>query len=157
MPERIQLRRTKGWRIPDNTVIVDRRSRWGNWYVVSTIGELYDGELRAKLPDPKAFVVYTIDKWGHRTGSMWGGFAGRRDAVAFAVEMHSRALLGTRADLDGIRSHRYWLAELRGRNLACWCPVDQPCHADVLLELANMPVAGAPAVQVLDEDDGAAL
>ncbi len=29
------------------------------------------------------------------------------------------------------------LHELRGKNLACWCPLDQPCHADVLLELAN--------------------
>lgn len=28
-------------------------------------------------------------------------------------------------------------AELRGRDLACWCPLDRPCHADVLLELAN--------------------
>jgi hypothetical protein len=26
---------------------------------------------------------------------------------------------------------------LRGRDLVCWCPLDQPCHADVLLELAN--------------------
>jgi hypothetical protein len=30
-----------------------------------------------------------------------------------------------------------WLAPLRGKNLACWCPLDQPCHADVLLKLAN--------------------
>ena len=30
-----------------------------------------------------------------------------------------------------------FLAALRGRDLACWCPLDQPCHADVLLELAN--------------------
>ncbi|EUA64977.1 hypothetical protein I542_5155 [Mycobacteroides abscessus 1948] len=27
--------------------------------------------------------------------------------------------------------------ELRGHDLACWCPLDQPCHADVLLEIAN--------------------
>lgn len=27
--------------------------------------------------------------------------------------------------------------ELRGKHLACWCALDQPCHADVLLELAN--------------------
>jgi hypothetical protein len=27
--------------------------------------------------------------------------------------------------------------ELAGRDLACWCPLDQPCHADVLLHLAN--------------------
>jgi hypothetical protein len=31
------------------------------------------------------------------------------------------------ADIDG----------LRGKDLACWCPLDQPCHADVLLEIAN--------------------
>ena len=28
-------------------------------------------------------------------------------------------------------------AELAGKDLACWCPLDQPCHADVLLEIAN--------------------
>ena len=27
---------------------------------------------------------------------------------------------------------------LRGKNLACWCPLDQPCHADILLEMANL-------------------
>lgn len=40
---------------------------------------------------------------------------------------------------------RYWpypsaeeiVAYLGGRDLACWCPLAQPCHADVLLELAN--------------------
>jgi Domain of unknown function (DUF4326) len=33
------------------------------------------------------------------------------------------------------------LAEIRfslaGRNLACWCRIGQPCHADILLEIAN--------------------
>ena len=29
-------------------------------------------------------------------------------------------------------------AELRGKDLACWCPLDQACHADVLLEIANL-------------------
>lgn len=29
------------------------------------------------------------------------------------------------------------LSLLRGKDLCCWCPLDQPCHADVLLELAN--------------------
>lgn len=28
-------------------------------------------------------------------------------------------------------------AELRGRELCCWCPLDTPCHVDVLLEIAN--------------------
>lgn len=29
------------------------------------------------------------------------------------------------------------LEPLRGKNLACWCPIGEPCHADVLLEIAN--------------------
>lgn len=34
--------------------------------------------------------------------------------------------------------NRFWVARhLRGKDLACWCPLDQPCHADVLLKLAN--------------------
>lgn len=40
------------------------------------------------------------------------------------------------------KHHREWVREnLAGKNLACWCPLNQPCHADVLLELAN---AGSP-------------
>jgi len=27
--------------------------------------------------------------------------------------------------------------ELGGRNLACYCPLDEPCHADVLLGISN--------------------
>ncbi|MGZ4562996.1 MAG: DUF4326 domain-containing protein [Mycobacterium sp.] len=43
-----------------------------------------------------------------------------------------------------VEQYRRWLptsglnpAELRGRDLCCWCPLDEPCHADVLLEWAN--------------------
>jgi hypothetical protein len=28
-------------------------------------------------------------------------------------------------------------AELKGYNLACWCKPGTPCHADILIELAN--------------------
>ncbi len=48
-----------------------------------------------------------------------------------------------RAMSDGLPAtayHREHIAELRGRDLACWCPLDGgPCHADVLLEWANRP------------------
>lgn len=37
------------------------------------------------------------------------------------------------------------LPELRGKVLMCWCPADQPCHADVLLDLANAPTCEAVA------------
>jgi hypothetical protein len=31
----------------------------------------------------------------------------------------------------------HWLDPLRGKDLACFCPLTSPCHADVLLRLAN--------------------
>jgi hypothetical protein len=49
---------------------------------------------------------------------------------------------------DVIAAYRRWVVmfkvtaarrELAGRDLACWCPLDQPCHADVLLQVANQP------------------
>lgn len=43
------------------------------------------------------------------------------------------------AQLQAIATHAAMAAELRGKDLACWCPLDQPCHADVLLQLANAP------------------
>lgn len=36
-----------------------------------------------------------------------------------------------------LQASRPDISSLRGRDLACWCPLDQPCHADVLLEIAN--------------------
>ena len=49
---------------------------------------------------------------------------------------------------QAVEEYRWWiehgqrrkaaaLIELRGKDLACWCPLDQTCHADVLLEIAN--------------------
>ncbi len=34
-----------------------------------------------------------------------------------------------------------FLDPLRGKNLACWCALDQLCHADVLLKMANTPTS----------------
>lgn len=53
---------------------------------------------------------------------------------------------GAAVDLyrEFLRSHRGpsaptddEIAALRGKNLACWCKQEEPCHADVLLALAN--------------------
>jgi hypothetical protein len=47
---------------------------------------------------------------------------------------HFRAYLAKPAQKELVEAIK---TELRGRNLACWCHPDQPCHADVLLEIAN--------------------
>jgi hypothetical protein len=56
--------------------------------------------------------------------------------AAQAVALFRRALLGVLLVNDASVDV---LVKLRGKNLACWCPLDQPCHADVLLDLANRP------------------
>lgn len=38
MPKRIQRKRTKGWRMPENTVYVGRGSKWGNPFTVDEYG-----------------------------------------------------------------------------------------------------------------------
>jgi hypothetical protein len=68
-------------------------------------------------------------KWGnpYRVGAV---------SAAAAVERYRVDLLAGRlaVSADDVR------ADLRGRDLACWCAVGQPCHGDVLLEVANRSV-----------------
>lgn len=83
-------------------------------------------------------------------GSPWGNpfVVGRDGTAAECVQLYA-ALLGglicisakagaieQRAVLDHARAH---LQDLRGRDLACWCRPGAPCHADLLLDLANGP------------------
>lgn len=51
-----------------------------------------------------------------------------RVASVAAFRVHAESLPGLR---------EMAVRQLRGKNLACWCPLDKPCHADVLLEIAN--------------------
>lgn len=79
--------------------------------------------------NPGAVVVARPGKWGnpYRIGDV-----GVPDATA-AVERFEANIASHFGNVDQIRG------VLRGKDLACWCPLDQPCHADVLLRLANTP------------------
>lgn len=125
-PLRIQRRRTKGWRRPPGTVYVGRPSKWGN---------------------PFQFVWCDPDdaKRGLSAYREWvaAQIKGRPAQTHRIAEVYAKPAGLTAADL-----HR-----LRGKALACWCrlcpahangkplgvdcPACAPCHADVLLELAN--------------------
>ena len=106
MPERVQLSREKGWKMPPNTVKVDRSTRWGNPNLASHHGQ--SGAVRRVEEELRAGILN------------------------FSV--------------DDVRR------ELRGKNLACWCKPGSPCHADILLRVANALVTGAlPRHGGLDE------
>ncbi|MEU2724013.1 DUF4326 domain-containing protein [Streptomyces smyrnaeus] len=118
MPTRIQRKRTAGWRKPEGAIYVGRGTRWGNPYaVVRQADGLYG------IPDP----INSL--------STWVTFDYERDARAEAVLLF-RGWLAERRTLIA-RARR----DLAGRDLMCWCPLDQPCHADVLLALVNEEVA----------------
>lgn len=113
MTRRIQLSRAKGWRMPAGAVKVDRSTRWGNPFIVSECREAgYRGtDTELALRCAEAFRAWLGPHW--RTN--WYGD-------------ESEAARGR--ILEGLPS-------LRGKDLACWCALDQPCHADVLIELAD--------------------
>jgi hypothetical protein len=119
-PKRIQLRRTKGWRLPDGAVSVARPTKWGNPYRI---------EKRPAEQGPYPWVVMSSFK-----DHILGAHETKHEAAAQAVEVYELQIgpLGNyEMDADLI------VSELAGHDLACWCPLDQPCHADVLLEIAN--------------------
>ncbi len=96
MPERIRLSRARGWRKPENTVVVSRPSRWGNPYAIGKAAS--------------------------------GGMTREEAVIRFRADLLAGRLP---FDADTVK------AELRGKNLGCWCSLDGPCHGDVLLEVAN--------------------
>lgn len=105
MPERIQRKRTRGWKMPPNTTYVGRPTKWGNPY---TLGEW----TCASDDEPNIVEINT-----------------QQDIVDLFETYTIPELLD-----DGL------IEELRGKNLACWCKLGEPCHADVLLRLANNPM-----------------
>jgi hypothetical protein len=117
-PKRIQRKRTKGWRMPDGAKYVGRPSRWGN-----------------------PFTIHRVDcrvTWGAFCYEIHSGLSveathvdNSREAHQMAVELYLQWLDDYHEMREAIRR------ELAGHDLACWCPLDYSCHADVLLEIAN--------------------
>ena len=120
-PQRIQRRRTKGWRMPDAATYVGRPTKWGNPFDVGGLMTLDDslalyrnlvtGIWSPKIPNERGWPDHYV--------------------AAIYARQHEWTKRINDHPLHAIR------AELAGLHLACWCPLDQPCHADVLLDIAN--------------------
>jgi Domain of unknown function (DUF4326) len=124
VPTRIQRKRTPGWRKPANTVIVDRTSRFGNPFRV-------EDAIEADYSNPRRACVSHYRAW-----------------IEGSTEYPDTFVVGGKT-----YDRRRILADLhllRGRDLACPCPLPEPgqadhCHAQVLLELANPPKENLPS------------
>lgn len=115
---RIQRHRTKGWRMPAGAVYVGRPSIWGNPF--SELG----------LP-----VETTLDLYRNAVRGIWNP----QSLIALEVsdEVGADVYQALRQWSDRIGDHPMHMARahLAGHDLACWCSLDRPCHADVLIEL----------------------
>ena len=93
-----------------------------------------------RLP-PNTISVARPHRWGnpHRIGlcPVCGVEHTREEAIAELREEFR----------DNLTLNEQVRAQLGGKNLACWCKLDEPCHADVLLEMANNAVTGSEARQ----------
>lgn len=119
-PIRVQLQRVKGWRIPPNTVKVDRTTKWGNPFPLNK-------------PVPQELI-----EWLRLPGET-DKFAGMKSVRILDPE---RCIATYTFWLMSQPELMLSLPELRGKNLACWCRLPETgkpdlCHAAVLLELAN--------------------
>ena len=118
-PKRIQRKRTPGWRLADATsnpsgaVIVDRTSRYGNPFRISSAMEMFE------LTEPAArkTAVESFDRW--LAGS-------RTDWESHEADLKRERILSN-------------LHTLRGKDVACTCGPDELCHGDTLLEWAADP------------------
>jgi len=146
-PKRIQRQRTKGWRMPERAVYVGRPTIYGNPFKYRTEQAL----ARVPALDGSAWEYegrISADgirhDYHHADGTVTVHHV-RFMTRAETVETYRRALVtptphlhigrpgggGWRLTVEQVR------AELSGKDLACWCHPGDPCHADVLLEIAN--------------------
>lgn len=104
--------------MPDGAVYVGRPTGWGNPWRIRFIKA---GRLGAN------YWMVQDDRRNWYPSS-------KAVAQRFAVFKFRRWL----RDND-FAQRRLRIEQLRGKDLACWCRPGEPCHADVLIELANKP------------------
>lgn len=123
MPERVQLKRTRGWRMPENTKKVDRTTRWGNPFPVALLGR----DLAVDMFRDLVSGFFDPYKLKHLSDAEFN--------EVYAAKTSFEKRLNWGCEIRSGMRH-----ELRGKNLACWCKPEEACHADVLLEIANAPL-----------------
>ena len=112
------------------------------WVTAPAVGLLMPERIRI-LRGVKGWNAHGARYCTHRTKFGNPFYSGPGDDRATAVSQYEAWIGGLGPDdvsLNGWCYHRPTaadIAELRDRNLACYCRLDQPCHADVLLRLAN--------------------
>jgi len=128
-PARIRHTRDKRWKLPPNTVKVSRRTKWRNPFA-ALVKRGEDGQATMT----REMFCYEYREWLTTETRLNRNRDG--DWVQMSLSCYP-GMLGV--PYEGRPTIAEIQAALRGKDLACDCHMSQPCHADVLLELANRP------------------
>ncbi len=108
--------------MPEGAVYVGRPSLLGNPFNAKAFGA------------ERAVALYREALYGGWNPALVEDLSDRDAELVYATAKDWRRRISP-SDIAG--DVRFWLREIRkAKYLACWCPLDQPCHADVLVELA---------------------
>lgn len=134
--------------MPEDAVYVGRPTRWGNpftlsgdWIVWAAVALGYradaPGRRAAAVALHRAWITDTPPTLGPYAADDSGGELEFSDGTRRSFADHARgvAAFATSLSPPPVLPDPPALDELRGKDLACWCPLERPCHADVLLEL----------------------
>jgi hypothetical protein len=143
VPVRLQLSRGKGFDLQGGSqlrnglsaVNVARPSRWGNPFNFRSSDNCWNALALGCRGDAKGRHEASVKAFRNWVDDPRGRV--KEWDFGVVMEIKGKSLrLGSRAHADVAPSHAEIRQALRGKNLACWCRADQPCHADVLLEIA---------------------
>ena len=113
--------------MPAGSIYVGRGSKWGNPFVIQTAPKGMVGAY--PMTDNRYAVVDTRDNAPRGNYRLFPTFL---DAARYAAAQFRYVRLH-----EILKEDPAALQELTGAHLACWCAETNPCHGDVLLELAN--------------------
>ncbi len=127
MSEPVGVQFVRGEALPPNTVLVCRPTKFGNPF--------HAFRLKRKMEDQD--LIPTEEKKDRSEK----GKLHPEDACKFYLQWIDGEIPSSAAhDKGAVPPTREQIRrELRGKNLACYCPLGDPCHRDVLLKIANEP------------------
>lgn len=105
---RIQRKRSKGFKLPDNCICISRGTKWGNPFTVSELG---------RTEAIRRFKECLL-----------------KPAMAYRYFCYMEETITQTNRFRWMAEH---LQDLRGKDIACFCSTDEDCHGDVLIELLN--------------------
>jgi hypothetical protein len=155
IPLRIQLKRTKGFNLQGESrklndlpaVNCSRMGKWGNPFKIYEVNDdylgktyyVYNGKSKKGLTNIVFSELYFKNK-ERINADLFEITDDKREAVKISIELFEKMIMKNDKKLNPTLqdiTSKMIKKELKGKNLACFCKLNEPCHCDILLKIAN--------------------